>query len=245
MKTDLFERLEASTLELLNEHGVLREVIKKELVRDYTKDEQISEEEMQNIETAHMQTLNISKEEYLERKNSQCSEFNRYIEANIRSIKLTNKAEREYGHMVQSKYLDIKDSLDIIIYSLIRTQDPFLARELFIRINEEEERFEDMAELYSEGEEKYKKGLVGPVAVGQAHPFLRKILKTTKPQELTGPIQIDRWNLLIKIESIKESKLDNILAKRLCVEIFNEYLEKVTGEMIQLWESTNQRASSV
>ena len=163
MKTDLFERLEASTLELLNEHGVLREVIKKELVRDYTKDEQISEEEMQNIETAHMQTLNISKEEYLERKNSQCSEFNRYIEANIRSIKLTNKAEREQAHG-SVKILDIKDSLDIIIYSLIRTQDPFLARELFIRINEEEERFEDMAELYSEGE-KSAKGLVGPVAV--------------------------------------------------------------------------------
>ena len=60
----------------------------------------------------------------------------------------------------------------MIEYSIIRVKNQNLSNELFLRIKEKEETFENIASKYSEGAEKNTNGHIGPIPLGNAHPSL-------------------------------------------------------------------------
>ena len=88
--------------------------------------------------------------------------LNILLEESLRLFK-----EQRYGPGVEEKFLERKNDLDIVIYSLLRVKDPGLARELWISLSEGEVTFANVASSYSDGPEAKTKGVIGPLELGR------------------------------------------------------------------------------
>ena len=94
---------------------------------------------------------------------------------------------------------------DQVIYSLLRVRDPGLAQELWIRLEEGESSFSELASRFGEGPESSKKGLLGPLPIGSIEPAqLRTIIRSLSPR--SPPIQLGEWIILVRLEQLP--KLD-------------------------------------
>ena len=112
-----------------------------------------------------------------------------------------------------------------MVYSLIRVKEGYLATELYLQITSGEKDFGDIASKYSEGEENKSRGVVGPVSLSKAHPKMIEILKSAKIREVITPFKVDKWHVIIRLESIIEANLDQSMKQRMAEEIFDESLE--------------------
>lgn len=122
-----------------------------------------------------------------------------------------------------------------MVYSLLRLQNEGLARELFLQLQEGEASFADLAARYSEGPEKATRGIVGPVALNQAHPLLVQRLRTAGAGVLLEPFQIEQWWLVVRLESSRPASFDEPMALQMSQELFEQWLEQqVDLELEQL-----------
>ena len=129
---------------------------------------------------------------------------------------LSTKAEAHFG----------EKKLDQVVYSLLRTKDQFLAQELYLRIESGEASFGDLASNYSEGPERSTKGIVGPVSLTQAHPWVAEVLRIASPGELRQPIQVSEWWLVLRLESYKPAIFDDDMAQRLSRDLFDQWVQE-------------------
>ena len=114
----------------------------------------------------------------------------------------------------------------MVIYSLLRVKDGFLARELYLRIASNEANFSDLAAEFSQGNEAKMKGLVGPVPMNQAHPTLCEKLRTSRPGQLNEPFNIGEWWLVARLERYEPARFDNTTMQAMTQEIFQEQIEE-------------------
>jgi parvulin-like peptidyl-prolyl isomerase len=131
---------------------------------------------------------------------------------------------------LESHFLERKNQLDIVVYSLLRLKDFYKARELYLRISEQEADFGDLATLFSEGIEKATRGIVGPVPLEQAHPALVDKLRNSNPGEVQPPIPIDGSYVIIRLESLDTALLDNFMRSKMLLELFNKFVDSKTNE---------------
>ena len=105
-----------------------------------------------------------------------------------------------FKNELESYFLKRKDNLDTILYSLIRVRDMDLANELYLKIKDDNEDFQEIARQFSEGFEKNTGGLIGPAPVDQAHPEISRLLKISSEKKLWSPIQLDKWWIILRLE---------------------------------------------
>jgi parvulin-like peptidyl-prolyl isomerase len=135
-----------------------------------------------------------------------------------------------WGNRLESYFMKRKPSLDRVIYSLIRTPDLCLARELYFRIQEGESTFAELARQYSQGPEAYNGGVLGPVPLSQPHPAIARLLSVSEEGQLWGPCQIADWYVIIRLEKMLPTRLDEAMQQQLLDEQFEQWLQ----EQIQL-----------
>ena len=128
---------------------------------------------------------------------------------------------------LNSHYLKRKSQLDKVTYSLLRVSNQNLAMELYLRIKGSEVSFKKVAEEFSEGPEQKIKGVIGPVPLSQPHPLLSKLLQISKPKQLWPPKKLDNWWIVVRLEEIHNTKLDDDLKSKLALELGEEYLKKI------------------
>ena len=92
----------------------------------------------------------------------------------VREFRLRQFKEETWGDRVKTIFLQQKDQLDRVIYSLIRTKHVELANELYFRLRDDNLSFATLAKQYSEGKEAQTGGLVGPVELNVLPPALAK-----------------------------------------------------------------------
>ena len=113
-----------------------------------------------------------------------------------------------FSDEVELRFRANKLDRDQIHYSLIRVRNGDLAFELHQRLQEGEASFEDLAAAYSEGEERYNGGSVGPVPLSQAHPQVAEKLRISQPGQLLPPFfLVDIW-LILRLDSWQGARLD-------------------------------------
>ena len=117
------------------------------------------------------------------------------------------------------------------MYSLIRVKDPYLAQELYFRVQEGEQSFSEIAREYSEGPEAETGGLLGPVDLGVPHPALAKMLLRSKPGELLPPSRLGDWVVVVRLEKYMPAQLDEVMRKRLLNELFDRWV-KTEGSLV-------------
>jgi parvulin-like peptidyl-prolyl isomerase len=141
----------------------------------------------------------------------------------IRHHKIEKFKQETWGPKVESYFLTRKSQLDKVIYSLIRTKDIGMAQELYFRLLEGEQTFEDLARRYSEGAEAQTGGLIGPVEISVPHPVIGQLLATNSPGHICPPIKLDQWFVIVRPDKYIPCQLDEAMR------------QKLVGEMFQLW----------
>ncbi len=144
----------------------------------------------------------------------------------IRQFKINKFKEKTWALQVGSYFLQRKNQLDGVSYSLIRTKDAGLAQELYFRILEGEQTFGELAREYSEGAEAQTNGIIGPIALGNAHPQIAQKLIMSKPGELSAPIKVGEWFLILRLEKSMPAQLDAPMRQRLMNELFEIWLRE-------------------
>ena len=151
-------------------------------------------------------------------------------------------AEQHFGPGLEEQFLKSRGAHDQIIYSLLRVRDPALARELWIRIEERETTFAEAAQVFGEGPEAARKGLIGPMPIGQlSPPQLSEILRSLQPGRMSPPESVGEWHVLLRLEqltparfdasmrsSMMQSSLDDFLRVRVQQRLDGQSLEKLT-----------------
>ena len=149
-------------------------------------------------------------------------------------LRIHAHCRNHYRHKAEAHFLARKNELDRVVYSLLRTKEPFLAQELYLRIESGESNFGDLASEFSEGPERNTKGIIGPVPLTQAHPIIAETLRTAKPGVLLYPFGVDQWWVVLRLESYTPAIFDAVMANRLSGELFNEWVNKEATRNIDI-----------
>ncbi|MGP0128985.1 MAG: peptidylprolyl isomerase [cyanobacterium endosymbiont of Rhopalodia musculus] len=112
-----------------------------------------------------------------------------------------------------------------MVYFLIRTKNPGIAQEFYFRIQEGESSFEKLARRYSEDAKAQTGGLIGPVHLNVPHPQISRILSTSQLGQLSKPIQIGKWWIILRLERYLSAQLDKPTRKKLLNELFQGCLQ--------------------
>lgn len=148
-------------------------------------------------------------------------------------VRVWKYCQQHFAAQAESRFLVRKQSLDQVVYSLLRTRDPGLARELCLQVREGEATFSDLAATYSEGPERVTRGIVGPVPMSQGHPDLVDRLGTAEPGVVLDPFQIESWWVLVRLESYVPAVYDPDAADAMTQELLDQWLEEQVDRRLQ------------
>jgi parvulin-like peptidyl-prolyl isomerase len=218
--------LNPSALALLAQHGLLRPLLRQIHVQNALARETLQEEEHQQAIAAFAQERQLGSGAEMEQwRQEQLLTPDALIALIERPLRLRRHCERLFRPKAEARFLDRKNQLDRVVYSLIRLADEGLARELYLRLEEGESNFADLAAAYSEGPERSTRGVVGPAPLTQAHPLLVERLRTATPGVVQEPFRIERWWLVFRLESLTPATFDAAMAEQMSQELFEEWLE--------------------
>jgi PPIC-type PPIASE domain len=155
---------------------------------------------------------------------------------------LLNRAT-EYFHQSASDF-------DRYVYECIQVSNAEMAHKLIQLLAVSESNFGQLATRYSEGEERWTRGLVGPVQASALGPELRTLLTRLKPGEIHPPCRLDGDLRIVRLLHHFPASLDQSLCKQLMWEIFEQDLdasvmhhldqiEQSVGDLPALFQSFN------
>jgi len=144
----------------------------------------------------------------------------------IRPVLLEKFKAATWSSKVESYFMTRKSALDRMLYSLIRTKDLGTAQEIYFRIQEAEQSFSELAREYSQGNESNTGGLVGPVTMNTPHPVISRTLAISKPGQLSPPIRLEEWYVIVRLEKFFPAQLDDSTRRQLIDELFETWLRE-------------------
>ena len=161
----------------------------------------------------------------------------------LQPLRLEKFKKATWGSKVEGYFMDRRTALDQVVYSLLRTQDQHLARELYYRIEQQEVSFADCARQYSQGPEKQTGGLLGPVPASQPHPHISKLLTISQPGQLWPPQNLAEWFVIVRLEKFIPAQLDDSMRRRLIDEMYETWLQEQVKQIASS-PSLKSRAAS-
>lgn len=136
-------------------------------------------------------------------------------------------SEQRFGPGLEEQFLASRGGHDQIIYSLLRSRDAALIRELWIRIEEAETTFAEAAQAFGEGPEAARKGLIGPIPMGQlAPPQLADLLRRLQPGRVSAPIQLGEWSVLLRLEQLTPARFDQAMRATMLQASMDRFLDE-------------------
>jgi parvulin-like peptidyl-prolyl isomerase len=209
-----------------------------QLVREMTLDRSTTDisltpEERNTAYQQAFQQLGIDTDEklkaWLKQQGMTTADLERRAE---RALKVSKFKQATWGAKVNSAFLERKQQLDRVIYSLICTKDFCIAQELYFRIKEGEQSFDELAREYSQGPEAQTGGLIGPVEIGSINPDLGQKLRAGDVGQIQAPTAIGDWIVLVRLEKLLPVTLDAAIQQRLIDESFTKWLEEAVSQQM-------------
>lgn len=121
-------------------------------------------------------------------------------------------ARTQWGHRLQSLFLQYKQDLDQVSYSFIRVEELGLALEIYHRLMAQEDSFEMLSIKFGSGPERFHGGLVKLQPLGSLPSGLANFIRKLKPGGITKPVR---------------------LKEKFAVVQLNEFIPAVQGEEIE------------
>lgn len=218
----------------LRRHGLLGPLLRRELVAEAVAGISLPGEQVQPQLSQYLLQNKLNTPEALAAHLREQG----LLEADLRwqlelPLRVQQAARERFLDQAEKRFLERKLALDKVTYSLIRVQDAFLARELYLQVMNGESDFGELAVRYSEGPEKESRGIVGPKPLLQAHPQLRERLRSCRPGELLEPFAIEQWWLLVRLEESRPATFTDAVATQMCVELFDQSINEETMRRLQ------------
>jgi len=136
-------------------------------------------------------------------------------------------AQQRFGPGLEESFLAAQGGHDQIIYSLLRVRDAALAQELWIRLEEGEATFAEVASSFGEGPEAARKGVIGPQPMAQVQPpQLAELLRSLKPGHLHPPLRIFEWIVLVRLEQLTPARFDAEMQQQLLDQQLQAFLRE-------------------
>ena len=225
--------LSEEALDVLRRHNLLKPLLRAITIENSVGHIELTDDESKQVYENYLNQCNISTEDQLSSHLKKLGIDAKGLHWNIElPIRIAKHSANKFGHKAEARFLAKKESLDRVVYSLLRVKDGFLARELYLRIANQEANFADLASAYSQGNEAKTKGIVGPVPINQSHPILSERLRTAQAGELLEPFNVEEWWVIVRLERYESARFIDATAEAMAKELFNEWVEEqVTSKM--------------
>ena len=221
------QNLSPETLALLRRHNLLKPLVSAEILSKTVEAVELTTEQSDEIWNNFKAKNKLKSTElieaYLTNNGLKENDLRWQLELETR-VKI--HSHKHFQHKAEARFLARKEQLDQVVYSLLRLQDGYLARELYLRISGGEANFADLAANYSQGPEAKTKGIVGPVPMTQAHPAVSERLRTSQPGQLLQPFRVNQWWLVVRLERYEAAQFDDNTKQRMTQELFQEWLNQ-------------------
>lgn len=218
----------------LARYGLLRSYLRQAVLEEHLAGVALDDQEREAAMAEFLEEREIAdQEELLAYARSQClglADLDYRITYPVRVWKF---CQERFAPKAESRFLARKQSLDQVVYSLLRTQDAGLARELYLQVSEGEADFSELAVRYAEGPERATRGIVGPVPLNQGHPELVSRLRALEPGVVMEPFRIESWWLLVRLENLVPASFGPDAADAMTQELLNVWLEEEVERRLQ------------
>ena len=117
-------------------------------------------------------------------------------------------ASNEWGHRLESLYLERKRNLDQISCSLIRVADSYLASEIYHRLRSDNVPFDQLSWQFGEGPERKNSGLFPLMRVSQLPDGFMPLIRKLNEGDVLKPHRIGKWNVIIQLHKYVQSQFN-------------------------------------
>jgi len=218
---------------LLSKYRLLPQIAKEIIIDEAVASIEISEEQIEQARLRFYQNNQIANSsqliQWLEQQAMTPEELEYLLQ---RDVKIELFKQKTWENQIESYFLQYKEKYDQVVYSLIRIKDMELARELYFSIFEGETTFEQVARKYSQGQEASTGGVIGPVELSTPHPIITKILKQSQAGQLSPPIEIGEWIIIVRLEKYISAELDENMKQRMLRELFQNWLISESNQSV-------------
>ena len=222
---------------LLARFNLLKPLVEKMIIRDVASHINVAEDQLQEARLGLLQQRGYDAiEQWAELLEELGSSEDDVLERLRDAVRRRVFMRERFAPKAEARFLERKNELDQVVYSLLRLADNFLARELYLQIESGESNFADLAKRYAEGPERNTNGIVGPVSLTQAHPVLVEKLRVAQPGVLLEPFRIADWWLVVRLERYSPATFTPEVSDRMCREMFDAWIEEQTATTLSRLE---------
>lgn len=226
--------LGANTVDLLRSRDLLLSLVRRQLIEKATESLKIPVDLIQKALIEHCQKEQLENDASLNNwlENHYLTRDELIHQLSL-PIKLSKLAIDEFGNQAEAHFLQRKEEIDQVSYSLLRVRDSGMAYELYLQLEANEASFENLAADHSEGPEQRSGGKVGPGSLKQAHPRLQQLLRTATPGVVQEPILIEQWWVVARLDERQEASFDDAMRQRMANELLQDWLTSETKAVVK------------
>ena len=222
---------------LLARFNLLKPLVEKMIIRDVASHINVADDQLQEARLGLLQQRGYDAiEQWAELLEELGSSEDDVLERLRDAVRRRVLMRERFAPKAEARFLERKNELDQVVYSLLRLADNFLARELYLQIESGESNFADLAKRYAEGPERNTNGIVGPVSLTQAHPVLVEKLRVAQPGVLLEPFRISDWWLVVRLERYSPATFTPEVSDRMCREMFDAWIGEETATTLSRLE---------
>ena len=231
---------------LLDRFNLLKPLVEQMVTSEAIADVVVSAEQLEQARLGLLQQRGFDgMEQWAELLEQLGSGEEQVLERLLHNIRRRSWMRERFAAKAEARFLERKNELDQVVYSLLRLENSFLARELYLQIESGESNFADLARRYAEGPERNTNGIVGPVSLTQAHPVLVEKLRVAQPGVLLEPFRIADWWLVVRLERYAPATFTDEVSDQMCQEMFDIWVDQeTTASLSQLGSETSEPAST-
>ena len=117
-------------------------------------------------------------------------------------------SNQQWGHRLESIYLENKESLDRVTFEMLRVSNQNLAAELYYRLMAKEQSFQQLSWDYGEGPEKKHAGKFQDQCLKDLPAGISPLLRRMKPNEPAKPRRFGKFFVILNLVQITSAQYD-------------------------------------
>lgn len=221
--------------ELLLQHGVLRQLARDALLRRLRDSVQFSPEEEPQLLSTLWEGVPADPPASLSGNwlGALPEALQGPMQQRWDQIRQQKWIEDMYRDKLEPYFLERRADLEQVVYGMIRLKQQGTAEELYLRLLDDDADFGDLASRYSQGEERFTRGLVGPMLISQPHATIRTVLQSLTVGEIHPPFRVDKWVLLVQMAHRQPARLNDATRLQLYNELFEQEVNATLDSALQ------------
>ncbi|MEC8688445.1 MAG: peptidylprolyl isomerase [Cyanobacteriota bacterium] len=232
--------LVSADVEQLKHHGLLRQLVSAQVTEELLDAEELEPEAMKRAMQGYRKRNNLATAEQLQQH---CRRFG-YSQEDLQwqaglQERIRRTGARRFEAKAELHYLTRKEQFDQVTYSQLSAPNQFLAQELFLRINEGEATFGELAAQLRKGGNEKGQGRFGPTPLAKVPAALAKPLRSCSTGTLLEPIQVQSSWLIVRLEQFQPTQFDAAMQQRMCTELFQQEVARIVDERIAALTNSN------